>query len=211
MQNRWWAAARKTPSMDEDLGPLVRSRLLGTEALHRNGAPLDLNVLTFWQWAASDLVGNTFRGCLAEFLVAVDLGLSDGVRRDWEGCDLVARDGLRIEVKTSGYIQSWKQRRLSTPRFSIRRARAWNPTTDTFTLEPDRNSDMYVFCLHHHRDKSTVDPLDVSQWSFFVLPTSTVNARFGARSSVSLADLENAGARRAVFGQIGKVIHVVLG
>jgi hypothetical protein len=204
-------AARETPGIDQSLAPLARSRLVGTETLHRNGAALDLTVLTFWQWAASDLVGNTFRGCLAEFLVAADLGLSDGVRRDWEGCDLLTPDGVRIEVKTSGYIQTWKQRRLSTPRFSIRRARAWDPTTDTFTPERDRNSDVYVFCLHHHRDKSTVDPLDVSQWSFFVLPTSTVNARFDARSSVSLADLENAGARSAGFGQIASVIRLVLG
>jgi hypothetical protein len=197
--------------MAESLEQLVRRRLLGSEMLHRNGVALGLDVLRFWQWAASDLVGNTFRGCLAEFLVAADLGLVDGTRRDWEGCDLVTADGVRIEVKTSGYIQSWNQKRLSTPRFSIGLARAWDPATDTFTTEAARNSDVYVFCLHHHQQKSTVDPLDLSQWTFYILSTVRLNDRFGLRKSVTLADVQTAGALQAEFGKIGIAIRAMLG
>ena len=39
-------------------------------------------LLNFWQWTASDLVSNSTRGVLAEFLVARALGLDTGVRVD---------------------------------------------------------------------------------------------------------------------------------
>jgi len=32
----------------------------------------------FWAWAYSDLIGNTERGRLAEFIVAMALGVTDG-------------------------------------------------------------------------------------------------------------------------------------
>lgn len=32
------------------------------------GRPLDFDLLNFWKWAASDLVDNTWRGVLAEYV-----------------------------------------------------------------------------------------------------------------------------------------------
>ncbi len=193
-----------------ELGQIPSRRYTGAEHLHRAGQDLLPSVLDFWQWAGSDFVVNTFRGWLAEFLVASDLGLTGATRRDWEGFDLETAGGIRIEVKASGYVQSWKQNRLSTPRFSIRRARAWDPTTNTLTETASRHSDVYVFCLHHHRDKATVDPLDVSQWTFLVLATHRVDQSFRNRQSVSLIDLEKAGARRVGYGEIAAGIDSAL-
>jgi len=33
----------------------------------------------FWAWAYSDLIGNTERGRLAEFIVAMALGITEGI------------------------------------------------------------------------------------------------------------------------------------
>jgi hypothetical protein len=193
-----------------ELARVPPKRFTGDEPFHIEKRPAGVTLLNFWQWAGSDLLSNTFRGWVAEFIVACDLGIASGLRRDWEGSDLLASDGARIEVKSSGYIQAWKQKRLSTPSFSIRAAHAWDPEADTFSQDKARHSDAYVFCLHHHKDKATADPLDLTQWTFYVVATSAINARYGNRKSVNLADLEAIGSRPVSYGAIGSTIREAL-
>jgi hypothetical protein len=193
-----------------ELPYLPARRLTGHESLHRDGQPLAPHILDFWQWAASDLLGNTFRGWFAEFLVASDLGITAGTRRDWEGFDLQTDDGTRLEIKASAYLQSWKQRRLSQPRFSIRPAKAWDPATDTFTEAAARHSDAYVFCLLHHQDKATVDPLNVSQWTFYALPTRLLDTSFGSRQVLKLPQLKELAPPETRWGGIGHAIREAL-
>jgi hypothetical protein len=185
-------------------------RFTGAEPFHIGKQLVGATLLDFWQWAGSDLLSNTFRGWVAEFIVACDLGIASGIRRDWEGFDLLTPDGIRIEVKTSGYVQTWKQKRLSTPSFSIRAAYAWDPHTDTFSPEKARYSDVYVFCLHHHKDKATADPRDLTQWIFYVAATSMLDARYGNRKSVKLTDLESIGLQPVSYGIIGSAIREAL-
>src|SRR5262245_35749313 len=103
-------------------------RRTGTERFTVGTETLPVDLLSFWRWSASDLIGNTMRGCLAEYIVAMALGINSGVRNDWEAYDLLF-EGRKIEVKASGYLQTWPQKRLSRPVFSIRPARAWDPVT----------------------------------------------------------------------------------
>ena len=70
--------------------------------------PLAVTVGDFWQWAYSDLISNTDRGILAEYIVAIALGIDDTVRVPWGPYDLVTPAGTKIEVKSGSYIQSWK-------------------------------------------------------------------------------------------------------
>lgn len=62
----------------------------------------------FWRWSASDLVSNTMRGVLAEYIVALAMGIDteEGVRREWDAYGLVLGDGTKVEVKSAAYIQS---------------------------------------------------------------------------------------------------------
>jgi hypothetical protein len=41
---------------------------------------------------------------------------------------------------------------------------------------------LYVFCLLAHKDKSTLDPLNMDQWQFFVLATEEWMRRSAHRS-----------------------------
>jgi hypothetical protein len=79
-----------------------------------------------------------------------------------------------------------------------------------FTDAPDRHSDVYVFCLLHHTDKATVDPLDVTQWTFFVLSTLAINKRLGPRQSVTLRQLKALGPLEAQWGAIAPAIGEAL-
>jgi hypothetical protein len=189
---------------------IIPKRLSGTEELHDDGAGVGTTVLDFWRWSGSNLVSNAFRGGLAEFIVASALGAADDVRGEWEAWDLLTKDGLRVEIKASAYIQSWAQKRLSTPRFSIGRAIAWDPETDTWGNETKRHADVYVFCLHAHKEQESLDPLDLSQWRFFVLSTAVLDG-LGDQKSLGLgtlrklraAEVDYSGLRGAIAATVG--------
>lgn len=48
---------------------------------------------------------------------------------------------------------------------------------------------VYVFALLAHRDQETLDPMDVSQWEFYVLPTATLEQRTRSQHSITLPPL----------------------
>jgi hypothetical protein len=177
--------------MDINLPRTHPIRRTGNEALHSDGRPLDYKLYDFWRWSTSDLVSNATRGVLAEFIVASALGLSsDGVRDEWAAYDLVTSDGISVEVKSAAFIQSWAQKRLSTITFHVPKTHAWNPETNTLEGERRRQAQVYVFALLAHQEKATIDPLNVDQWWFYILPTSVLNDRTRSQHSITLRSLE---------------------
>ena len=161
----------------------------------------------FWRWMASDLVSNTARGVFAEFLVALALDVADGVREEWASYDVRTRDGVRVEVKTSAYLQYWAQEQMSAPDFDIAPKRAWDPATRQYSDEQKRWSDVYVFCLHHHQDKSSLEPLDLSQWTFFVLSRAALDSQVGDQKRLRLTRLRQLGAKEVPFDGIAKAVR----
>lgn len=149
-------------------------------------------VIDYWRWAHSNLIDNTERGILAEYLVARAMGADRAPRTNWEPYDLMAED-IRIEVKASGYLQSWGQKELSKIQFGIAKTAAWNHDTGRYEGGKTRHADVYVFCLLKHREQDSMNPLDLSQWEFHIVPTKVINERFGDRERVTLKCLQEAG------------------
>ena len=180
--------------MSENINELVNGvistkKLDGAETFkNAEGSPLAAtDILDYWSWAYSDIVGNTNRGAFAEFIVARAIGSEPLVRTDWAAYDLDTPSGIKVEVKSSAYLQSWHQATASTPTFSIKKAREWFPETNELSEERLRYSDVYVFCLLAYKgDKRLLDPLDLSQWVFYVVKTSEIDRIFGDRSSISI-------------------------
>lgn len=160
----------------------------------------------FWRWMASDLVSNTTRGVFGEFLVALALGVADRVREEWACYDVRAGD-IRVEVKTSAYLQYWSQEQLSTPDFDIAPRRCWDPKTGKYSEEAERWSDVYVFCLHDHKTKDTLEPLTLSQWRFFVLSTETLNEKAQGQKKIRLDPLRRLGAKEVSFDGIAQAVR----
>src|SRR5262249_45192325 len=125
------------------LPPVDVTRKTGTEPFHDGPSPLHFNLLSFWQWSASDLVSNALRGRLAEFLVMQALGITGGVRDEWGPYDLHTPDGITIEVKSAAYVQSWAQRGLSAINFDIAPTRFWDARTNTLATEVRRQAGVY--------------------------------------------------------------------
>jgi hypothetical protein len=171
------------------LPALAVRRATGQERFRNGNAPLPFDLLSFWQWSASDLVSNALRGRLAEFLVAQVLGIADGVRAEWDSYDLRTPSGLTVEVKSAAYVQSWAQEAPSAICFDIAPTRYWDAASNVTEAEIRRQARVYVFALLAHKDKATIDPLDVSQWSFYVLPTAVLNERLPVQKQIGLAGL----------------------
>ena len=92
---------------------------IGQEHFRAGGEPLGFQLLDFWRWSASDLVGNTARGILAEYLVAQALGSTQPTRNEWLPFDVLSAGGVRVQVKSAAYLQSWYQPKPSRIAFSI--------------------------------------------------------------------------------------------
>ena len=180
--------------MDADLCPVVPSLREPTDEFHiRAGCP-GATLGDYWRWSSSNVLDNTERGILAEFLVAHSLSLTHKPRVEWGSYDLITTDSTKIEVKSSAYLQSWRQKTYSTIKFGIaRRKYEWDPETGESkeNKPPKRNADIYIFCLLKEKDKTIVDPLDTKQWEFYVIPTFRIDEKKGSDKTISLGPLRD--------------------
>jgi len=153
-------------------------------------------------------VSNATRGRLAEFIVAHGLGIatSAGIRDEWAAFDLVTPAGVKVEVKSAAFVQSWHQERLSPISFRTPATLAWDPETNQHNHEARRQADVYGFALLSHTDKATIDPLNVDQWRFFVLPTSVLNARARSQHSITLRSLKTLCGQPIEFARLGSAV-----
>jgi hypothetical protein len=196
--------------MTSNYDALKTQRKTGKEQFHISSHPTRFTLLGFWQWLASDLVDNALRGALAEYIVACDLGIADSTRPGWNAYDLITDDGIKVEVKSAAYLQSWKQSAPSKICFDIRPTFGWDAITNTSGAERKRQADVYVFCLLAHADKATLDPLNLSQWEFYILLTRVLDEKLPTQRTISLATLLKLEPVKVEFGMIGKAIASIL-
>lgn len=135
-------------------------------------------VLDFWQFALGDLRMNNARGYLAEFLVGKALGIDNLKRVEWDSYDLLFGD-ITIEIKSSAYLQSWDQKKISALSFSGLQGTRYHPRAPGNGMDPAGrrfNAMVYVFCAHTEIEHATYDQLNVFQWEFHVVPRSVLAA-----------------------------------
>lgn len=181
---------------------IIPTRLSGSEPITTETGKQVSDLNSFWSWAYSNVMDNAERGTLAEYLVACALGVNDNVRVNWDKYDLLSPEGIAVEVKSSGYLQSWDREKLSALSFGIQPTFGWDSTTNRYSQELVRQSDIYVFCVHKHTDQDTVNPLDIAQWDFYLLPTRILNEKAGAQKRANLASLLKMGAEKCDFEHI---------
>ncbi len=184
------------------LGPIDVILKTGAEPFHHDGQELPQTLRNFWQWSSSDLVNNALRGVLAEYLVATAIGCDQNPRAEWDAYDLETTEGIKVEVKSAAYLQSWSQSDYSTIQFSIKPSQGWNAADNTYSTETKRQADVYVFCILKHKDKTSIDPLNLSQWDFYILPTRTLNDSLGPQSTLSLSSLKKLNPVQSSYGSI---------
>jgi len=191
----------------QNLGRKIAARKTGAERFCDGERELPFDVLSFWRWSASDLLSNATRGVVAEYLVAQALGITDDIREEWAAYDLLTNDGIKVEVKSAAYLQSWSQRELSKISFLTPKTLAWDAESNRQSTVAERQADVYVFALLAHQDKLTVDPLDVAQWEFFVLPTSVLDARTRSQHSITLPTLKRLASEAVSYSGIAHTVR----
>lgn len=163
----------------------------------------------FYEWAYSDLLVNNQRGHFAEFIVAVALDITSSKRLEWDPYDLLYRN-VKIEIKSAAYIQSWQQKKPSTIGFDIKQTRNLNFQTDKQEEQNKRQSDLYIFCHLKHKDRNTIDPTNVSQWDFYIVPTKILDEKFNKQKRISLSVLKKNGFNPVEFKDIKNNVDMFL-
>ncbi|MCI2254219.1 hypothetical protein L2D08_07570 [Domibacillus sp. PGB-M46] len=182
----------------------------GEERFLLRNTETDMRLLEFWQWNQSDLLSNALRGTLAEFIVAKAVTATNKMRIEWDAFDLVTPAGIKIEVKSAAYLQSWQQAKNSTISFGIAPAKGWEASTNTYAAEIKRSADVYVFCLLNEKDRSVVNPLNLDQWEFFVLSTEQINQEKGNQKTIGLNSLLKMKPVRTGFLGLAEAVQEVV-
>ncbi len=177
--------------MTNSLDKIKSGQKTGDENLSFNGRVTGIKLIDFWKWSVSDIISNATRGRFAEFIVATALNIDLTIIRDeWSAYDLTSPEGIKLEIKSASYLQSWFQRNFSTISFSIKAARHWDSETNLQATIPARHSDIYVFCLLKNKDQATLNPMNLEQWEFYVVSTLTINNYKRSESSITLKSLQ---------------------
>lgn len=164
---------------------------IGNEHLTFEEKSIGYSLLEFWQWSVSDILSNATRGRFAEFVVGTAIEMNPKkLRNEWDAFDIITDNGIKIEVKSASYIQSWNQKEFSKISFSIKKAKHWDSINGMTNKEAKRHADLYVFCLLKVKDQNIIDPLKLEQWDFFVLPTFKLDNYTRSETSITLNSLQ---------------------
>lgn len=189
-------------------------QLTGNEEFTLHGASAGISVKDYWSWAYSELIDNTQRGVMAEFLVYSSLKSEyppprTQMRENWLPFDVTSPSGRRIEVKSAAYIQAWTPENIFAQiRFDIGKKLAWDNVTATSATVAKRNCDLYVFCLFTAKTKD-ISLLNLDYWDFYVLPTSVLNEKVPEQKGISLSSLLKLEPVKTDYAGLGTVIESI--
>ena len=152
----------------------------GKEKFIMNGTAQNFSLIDFWSWNQSDLIENRTRGILAEYIVKNALEVKNNDRIEWDDYDLMTETGLKIEIKSASYIQTWEQDKFSKISFDI---------SVNKRSKSERKSDFYIFCLLDCKNQNEINPLILEQWTFFLVETNEINNVLKSQSTLTLNSL----------------------
>ncbi|MEV5112174.1 hypothetical protein [Peribacillus frigoritolerans] len=168
----------------------------------------DHTILDFWKWGFSNILTNNLRGIFAEFLIGTALGCLNQLRVEWDSYDLVYK-GMKIEVKSSAYIQAWHKEKYSNISFSIGAKKEYDYTTNKYNPTVKRNADIYVFCLLKEKNHEIIEPLNMKQWDFYVALTKDLDIYFPNQKTISLNSLKKI-AQPSTYEELKQIIEGLL-
>jgi hypothetical protein len=96
------------------------------------------------------------------------------------------------------------QKKLSIPRFRVAAAYGWDEVTGAWSTTQAFNADAYVFCLHTAVTHDDYDPLDASQWQFYIAGRRAIEVQAGA--SMGLTTLSRVAGPAMQFADLGDAI-----
>lgn len=158
--------------------------------------PLGFSAVDYWQFQFSN-VWDLYEE-VAEFIVAKALGMAKPFNKNgWTPFDILY-NGKRVEVKATAYYHSWRGDNDYSENRSFSIAETVGQHNEKKD-EPERQNDVYVFCLNTGKNQKDADPFEMRHWEFYVVPTCVINKECGNNKSISLGRL------RKITKEQGKV------
>ncbi|MEJ7837890.1 MAG: hypothetical protein WKF81_03695 [Thermomicrobiales bacterium] len=111
---------------------------------------------------------------------------------------------MKIEVKSSDYLQSWRQKQLSTISFSGLITSRWDAESGR-KFGPFVVADAYVFSVQTRKDPAHYDPLSVESWDFYVIAGSRI--RELNQKSMRLSTVRRHAGSAVVWDELRDAIH----
>jgi hypothetical protein len=190
----------------------MEHQLTGNEEFTLHGTSTRITVMDFWRWAFSDLIDNTQRGIIAEFLVYSSLNPTacpTHIRENWLPFDVISPSGRRIEVKSAAYIQAWTPENIFAQiRFDIGKKLAWDNANATSATVAKRNCDLYVFSLFTAKTKGG-SLLNLDYWDFYILPTHVLDEKVPNQKSIALSSLLKLEPIKTDYAKLGSIIESI--
>lgn len=168
----------------------------GNEKFIFKDKDLGKTMLNFWSWAYSDLFRNVNRGAFAEFVVREAMNTQcrntpprTDFRVSMDAYDLLSPDGIRVEVKSSAYIQAWESEHPARISFRIAPAKSLD-SSGNYSADSQycRHSDVYVFCVWTAMSREQ-NILDLSLWDFYVIATKTLDQKVPNQKTITFQSL----------------------
>lgn len=144
------------------------------------------DVDAFLRWTTGDLLAPANRAAYAEWLVHRALGADPGRYRREAPVQLRA-GALALAVRSAACVLSRDQQQ---------------PAAISFAIE-ERAATAFVFCLLMEQDPQLADPLNLSQWLFWVVPTVRLHPE---RRSIGLQPLIRAHGDGVDFGGLAALL-----
>jgi len=196
---------RRKGAMIPPMKPILIKHMDGSEAFTIMRKSAGFNLLEFWSWVLSDIYTNTTRGAIAEFLVAKALGVDTRIPRySWEQYDLEYRK-RKIEIKSTGYHQSWEQDELTGIKFKVGKKRGYEGKRTV-----KRRAHIYVLCLLAEKDRARVNPLTLDQWRFWILPTLFFDRRKRSQDSIMLNSLLEEVGKAVSYEEVRPLVDEII-
>ena len=168
----------------------------GNEKFIFKDKDLGKTMLNFWSWAYSDLIRNVNRGAFAEFVVREAMNTQcrntpprTDFRVSMDAYDLLSPDGIRVEVKSSAYIQAWESEHPARISFRIAPTKSLD-SSGNYSADSQycRHSDVYVFCVWTAMSREQ-NILDLSLWDFYVIATKTLDQKVPNQKTITFQSL----------------------
>lgn len=120
--------------------------------------------------------------------------------------DLLSPDGIRVEVKSSAYIQALEDDHLARISFRIAPAKDLDKNgsySDKSVYA--RHSDVYVFCVWTAKSCEQ-DILDLSLWDFYVISTRLLDQKVPNQKTITFQSLLSLNPVKTDFWNLHSVI-----
>jgi len=194
--------------MNKLLPPVIKQKS-GYEFFLNGERDINLCTIDFWRWALSNLTSNQTQKMFAEFIVATALNRHNEVRNENDVFNLETKNGKKVEVLSSSYIQTWSRNGLPNISFTLNPSFGWDAEIPLQSCEGLHLIDMFVFCLLHHRNEHTLNPMNLSQWTFFIIHAQQLEKSLTEKRIITLTELKKLNPIMCGFDNLRRVIESV--